>query len=53
MPQMAPISWLTLFFIFSFTLMIFNIKNYFCFFHNSNESSQNLNIKQFKMTWKW
>nr|YP_010046637.1 ATP synthase F0 subunit 8 [Aedes alboannulatus]QPJ78555.1 ATP synthase F0 subunit 8 [Aedes alboannulatus]QPJ78568.1 ATP synthase F0 subunit 8 [Aedes alboannulatus] len=53
MPQMAPISWLVLFFVFSITLMIFNIKNYFCFSYNSNESSQNLNIKQHKMNWKW
>nr|YP_009689646.1 ATP synthase F0 subunit 8 [Psorophora saeva]QEE94375.1 ATP synthase F0 subunit 8 [Psorophora saeva] len=53
MPQMAPISWLTLFFIFSITLVIFNIKNYYCFFYNSNKLSQNLNIKQHKMNWKW
>ncbi|YP_194914.1 ATP synthase F0 subunit 8 (mitochondrion) [Aedes albopictus] len=53
MPQMAPISWLTLFFIFSITLVIFNMKNYFCFFYNSNESCQNLNIKQYKLNWKW
>nr|YP_010046741.1 ATP synthase F0 subunit 8 [Culiseta inconspicua]QPJ78685.1 ATP synthase F0 subunit 8 [Culiseta inconspicua] len=53
MPQMAPISWLTLFLIFSLTLVIFNIKNYFCFFYNSNQTPQNMNIKSHKMNWKW
>nr|QEE94414.1 ATP synthase F0 subunit 8 [Toxorhynchites sp. CL-2019] len=53
MPQMSPLSWLTLFFIFSFTLMIFNIKNYYCFFYSLKSTSQNLNIKQNKLNWKW
>nr|UUJ36787.1 ATP synthase F0 subunit 8 [Epeorus sp. 01 ZXM-2022a] len=29
MPQMAPLSWLLLFLIFSSTLILFNIMNYF------------------------
>nr|YP_009689698.1 ATP synthase F0 subunit 8 [Uranotaenia geometrica]QEE94440.1 ATP synthase F0 subunit 8 [Uranotaenia geometrica] len=53
MPQMAPISWLFLFFIFSITLMIFNIKNYYCFFYKMNLTSQNLNILNKKLNWKW
>uniref|UniRef100_A0AAU7YRE5 ATP synthase complex subunit 8 n=1 Tax=Potamanthus sp. 08HH02 TaxID=3126549 RepID=A0AAU7YRE5_9INSE len=31
MPQMAPLSWLLLFVIFSFTLILFNILNYFIY----------------------
>nr|YP_010022527.1 ATP synthase F0 subunit 8 [Fannia scalaris]QOP39375.1 ATP synthase F0 subunit 8 [Fannia scalaris] len=31
MPQMAPISWLSLFIIFSITFMIFNMMNYYSF----------------------
>nr|ARX95718.1 ATP synthase F0 subunit 8 [Armigeres subalbatus] len=53
MPQMAPINWLILFIIFSMTFMIFNIKNYFCFFYSLIKLSQNLNIKQYKLNWKW
>nr|UPX88078.1 ATP synthase F0 subunit 8 [Aedeomyia squamipennis] len=53
MPQMAPISWLTLFIIFSITFMIFNIKNYYNFLYPLSKTSQNLNIKKNKMNWKW
>nr|YP_009689607.1 ATP synthase F0 subunit 8 [Coquillettidia chrysonotum]QEE94284.1 ATP synthase F0 subunit 8 [Coquillettidia chrysonotum] len=42
MPQMAPINWLILFIIFSTTLIIFNIKNYYCNFYKSNKSSQSI-----------
>nr|YP_009433061.1 ATP synthase F0 subunit 8 [Culex usquatissimus]ATD12074.1 ATP synthase F0 subunit 8 [Culex usquatissimus] len=53
MPQMAPISWLALFLVFSITLVIFNVKNYFCVSYSSNQTAQNINIKSFKMNWKW
>nr|YP_010046559.1 ATP synthase F0 subunit 8 [Coquillettidia linealis]QPJ78438.1 ATP synthase F0 subunit 8 [Coquillettidia linealis] len=53
MPQMAPISWLLLFFIFSFTLVIFNIKNYYCFYYSPLQLTQNININQHKLNWKW
>nr|YP_009776974.1 ATP synthase F0 subunit 8 [Mansonia uniformis]QJA27628.1 ATP synthase F0 subunit 8 [Mansonia uniformis] len=53
MPQMAPISWLTLFFIFSLTMVIFNIKNYYCFFYKMNETSHSLKKNIKSMNWKW
>nr|YP_009689633.1 ATP synthase F0 subunit 8 [Mansonia amazonensis]QEE94336.1 ATP synthase F0 subunit 8 [Mansonia amazonensis] len=53
MPQMAPISWLLLFMIFTITMIIFNVKNYYCFFYNNNNISQSLNIKKIQMNWKW
>nr|AIW06167.1 ATP synthase F0 subunit 8 [Potamanthus sp. MT-2014] len=31
MPQMAPLSWLLLFVVFSFTLILFNMLNYFIY----------------------
>nr|WKU83929.1 ATP synthase F0 subunit 8 [Epalpus signifer] len=54
MPQMSPIGWLSLFIIFSFTFMIFNMMNYFSF----NPLMPKLNlINKIKlinsMNWKW
>nr|YP_010022644.1 ATP synthase F0 subunit 8 [Muscina pascuorum]QOP39492.1 ATP synthase F0 subunit 8 [Muscina pascuorum] len=31
MPQMAPINWLSLFIIFSFSFMLFNLMNYYIY----------------------
>ncbi|YP_010419960.1 ATP synthase F0 subunit 8 (mitochondrion) [Anopheles nili] len=53
MPQMAPINWLILFVMFSITLVIFNILNYFAFFYTPLKTSQSLNIKFNKLNWKW
>nr|YP_009383602.1 ATP synthase F0 subunit 8 [Zelandoperla fenestrata]ARS43774.1 ATP synthase F0 subunit 8 [Zelandoperla fenestrata] len=52
MPQMAPISWLLLFFIFSITLIIFNAMNYFSFLPKTPEISEK-KISQTPMAWKW
>nr|YP_010132032.1 ATP synthase F0 subunit 8 [Periscepsia handlirschi]QQD89766.1 ATP synthase F0 subunit 8 [Periscepsia handlirschi] len=54
MPQMAPISWLTLFILFSIIFMIFCIMNYYFFINLTPKS--NLIIKIFKdkaFNWKW
>nr|YP_009689711.1 ATP synthase F0 subunit 8 [Wyeomyia confusa]QEE94453.1 ATP synthase F0 subunit 8 [Wyeomyia confusa] len=53
MPQMAPISWLILFFIFSFTLMMFNTKIYYCYSPILPKISQSLMFKKNNMNWKW
>nr|YP_009694026.1 ATP synthase F0 subunit 8 [Amphinemura longispina]QEI04305.1 ATP synthase F0 subunit 8 [Amphinemura longispina] len=52
MPQMAPISWLTLFIAFSLTLLIFNTMNYYSVLPKSPEISQKT-ISSDSMNWKW
>nr|YP_009171477.1 ATP synthase F0 subunit 8 [Stenopelmatus fuscus]AJW76307.1 ATP synthase F0 subunit 8 [Stenopelmatus fuscus] len=54
MPQMAPISWLVLFIIFSATLILFTIMNYFMIMPKTSyqEDMENkLIIKS--LNWKW
>nr|QLY90230.1 ATP synthase F0 subunit 8 [Dicranomyia modesta] len=54
MPQMAPLSWLTLFIIFSITLIIFNTLNYFSYTPNkSSNSSKSKNVSSHLLNWKW
>nr|YP_009971698.1 ATP synthase F0 subunit 8 [Palaestes abruptus]QNG56278.1 ATP synthase F0 subunit 8 [Palaestes abruptus]QNG56408.1 ATP synthase F0 subunit 8 [Palaestes abruptus] len=50
MPQMAPLSWLSLFFFFIFIFLMFNILNYFSFFYNIKPKTYQ---KKFKINWKW
>nr|YP_009704154.1 ATP synthase F0 subunit 8 [Lucanus fortunei]QEN73212.1 ATP synthase F0 subunit 8 [Lucanus fortunei] len=51
MPQMAPLSWLTLMMIFILILMTFNLIN---FSINSNPTqSMNPEKKVFSKSWKW
>nr|AWH98611.1 ATP synthase F0 subunit 8 [Doddsia occidentalis] len=52
MPQMAPISWLTLFIAFSLILLIFNVVNYYSFLPNSPEVSEKT-FTQTSFNWKW
>nr|QHD47985.1 ATP synthase F0 subunit 8 [Indonemoura auriformis] len=52
MPQMAPISWLTLFVAFSLILLIFNFVNYYSFLPKSPEISHK-SIQSSAMNWKW
>nr|YP_009185804.1 ATP synthase F0 subunit 8 [Callicerus obscurus]ALO70437.1 ATP synthase F0 subunit 8 [Callicerus obscurus] len=51
MPQMAPMNWLTLFFMFIVIFMIFNSLNYFCFLYFPKMSSFNNKISS--INWKW
>nr|YP_009479338.1 ATP synthase F0 subunit 8 [Sabethes belisarioi]AVV61074.1 ATP synthase F0 subunit 8 [Sabethes belisarioi] len=53
MPQMAPISWLTLFLIFSITLILFNTKIYYCNIIPLPQLSQSLTFKKNYLNWKW
>nr|YP_010968357.1 ATP synthase F0 subunit 8 [Isomyia nebulosa]WNO18605.1 ATP synthase F0 subunit 8 [Isomyia nebulosa] len=54
MPQMAPIGWLTLFIIFSFTFMLFNMMNYYSFIPSMPKSTL-INSTQISNSfmWKW
>nr|NP_852165.1 ATP synthase F0 subunit 8 [Lepidopsocidae sp. RS-2001]AAP44717.1 ATP synthase subunit 8 [Lepidopsocidae sp. RS-2001] len=51
MPQMMPMPWLSLFFLFLLTLLMTNCINYFYFQPNIFFSKKYLNIK--KNIWKW
>nr|QHD47888.1 ATP synthase F0 subunit 8 [Sinacroneuria dabieshana] len=53
MPQMAPISWLALFVIFSLTLFLFNCMNYFCFLTPTPTLKEETKIHSSSMNWKW
>nr|YP_010953302.1 ATP synthase F0 subunit 8 [Deleatidium vernale]WMQ76567.1 ATP synthase F0 subunit 8 [Deleatidium vernale] len=53
MPQMAPLSWLTLFIMFSSTLILFNVLNYFSFLPTSPSSSAHSSISTTPLNWKW
>nr|YP_010263723.1 ATP synthase F0 subunit 8 [Oyamia seminigra]UIX54778.1 ATP synthase F0 subunit 8 [Oyamia seminigra] len=53
MPQMAPISWLMLFIVFSCTLLMFNFMNYFSFLPNRPSQQQQTQISQTALKWKW
>nr|YP_009694052.1 ATP synthase F0 subunit 8 [Indonemoura jacobsoni]QEI04331.1 ATP synthase F0 subunit 8 [Indonemoura jacobsoni] len=52
MPQMAPISWLTLFIVFSAILLVFSFVNYYSILPKSPEISQK-SIPSSSMNWKW
>nr|YP_010999258.1 ATP synthase F0 subunit 8 [Cricotopus flavozonatus]WPM93104.1 ATP synthase F0 subunit 8 [Cricotopus flavozonatus] len=57
MPQMAPISWLILFIVFSIAFMLFNVLNYYCFNYNKTSTSNDeKSVNKFntvKLNWKW
>nr|ACC94962.1 ATPase 8 [Samoaia leonensis] len=53
MPQMAPIKWLTLYFIFSMIFILFCSFNYYAYMPNSPKSSNLKNINLNSMNWKW
>nr|YP_009561684.1 ATP synthase F0 subunit 8 [Scopura longa]QAT19806.1 ATP synthase F0 subunit 8 [Scopura longa] len=52
MPQMAPISWLTLFITFCFILLVFNHMTYFSFLPKAPNFAEK-KITQNPMNWKW
>nr|UQJ73334.1 ATP synthase F0 subunit 8 [Pseudodiamesa sp. 1XL] len=54
MPQMAPISWLILFIVFSITLILFNILNYYCVLPKAISSEEKATgLSSNTLTWKW
>uniref|UniRef100_A0AAU7YTE4 ATP synthase complex subunit 8 n=1 Tax=Potamanthus sp. 02WZ10 TaxID=3126548 RepID=A0AAU7YTE4_9INSE len=54
MPQMAPLSWLLLFLVFSFTLILFNILNYFIYQPLAPATSNSSYItSSSSLNWPW
>nr|QWQ55667.1 ATP synthase F0 subunit 8 [Microconema clavata] len=54
MPQMAPMSWLFLFSMFSVALVLFAIINYFFAIYQPSSSSQEISsLPQISLHWKW
>nr|YP_009271736.1 ATP synthase F0 subunit 8 [Osmoderma opicum]ANY27994.1 ATP synthase F0 subunit 8 [Osmoderma caeleste] len=51
MPQMSPLSWLILFIIFVWVLILFNVLNYYCFLYPVKTYSTK--PKTLKINWKW
>nr|YP_010946521.1 ATP synthase F0 subunit 8 [Pseudothyrsocera sinensis]WGO57239.1 ATP synthase F0 subunit 8 [Pseudothyrsocera sinensis] len=52
MPQMMPLSWLSLYIFFSLMLLMFAFMNYYSHIPKPNSSEKkNINIKM--MNWKW
>nr|YP_010895200.1 ATP synthase F0 subunit 8 [Nephrocerus lapponicus]WJW73739.1 ATP synthase F0 subunit 8 [Nephrocerus lapponicus] len=53
MPQMSPIGWLSLFIIFSITLVFMNMINYYLILPSSPKSLSFKNKSLNSMNWKW
>nr|YP_010865984.1 ATP synthase F0 subunit 8 [Panorpa fulvastra]WGT92269.1 ATP synthase F0 subunit 8 [Panorpa fulvastra] len=53
MPQMAPINWLSLFIMFSMTLLLFNIMNYYSYTPKPNNVKEVNKISSLSSNWKW
>nr|YP_009349769.1 ATP synthase F0 subunit 8 [Pseudokuzicus pieli]AQM39814.1 ATP synthase F0 subunit 8 [Pseudokuzicus pieli] len=54
MPQMAPMSWLFLFSMFSIALILFTIINYFFLIYQPISSyKEQKNLSQISLNWKW
>nr|YP_010010058.1 ATP synthase F0 subunit 8 [Sipalinus gigas]QNS38616.1 ATP synthase F0 subunit 8 [Sipalinus gigas] len=51
MPQMAPLSWLILYFFFILIFFMFNAVNYFTFLYKPNKPAPS--PKKIKLNWKW
>nr|ADO60568.1 ATP synthase F0 subunit 8 [Elateroides dermestoides] len=51
MPQMAPLSWLMLMFMFISILILFNTINYWSFIYSTK--SYSLSKKNNLLNWKW
>nr|YP_010462947.1 ATP synthase F0 subunit 8 [Epeorus bispinosus]UUJ36813.1 ATP synthase F0 subunit 8 [Epeorus bispinosus] len=52
MPQMAPLSWLLLFIVFSSTLILFSVMNYFMMAPTAPKGSSSQFQTQ-AFNWKW
>uniref|UniRef100_A0AAU7BAZ0 ATP synthase complex subunit 8 n=1 Tax=Heteromallus sp. TaxID=3073483 RepID=A0AAU7BAZ0_9ORTH len=53
MPQMAPISWLFMFVMFTITLLMFCSSNYFLYSISPSQSFLQSKIKLNAFNWKW
>nr|WJW73778.1 ATP synthase F0 subunit 8 [Platypeza sp.] len=54
MPQMAPLQWLSLFIIFTFTFILFNMVNYYIYLPQPTKTSLlEATNKTNSLNWKW
>nr|AQM40009.1 ATP synthase F0 subunit 8 [Tettigonia chinensis] len=53
MPQMMPMNWLILFILFSFTLTLFSIMNYYIFNYNTMPTTLMETPNPKSLNWKW
>nr|AYQ18996.1 ATP synthase F0 subunit 8 [Ptilodactylidae sp. 3 ACP-2013] len=53
MPQMAPMSWVILFILFSLTFILFNLVNYYLFNYKSINSTNTKKYPKSNFNWKW
>nr|YP_009653385.1 ATP synthase F0 subunit 8 [Gasterophilus nasalis]QCG71531.1 ATP synthase F0 subunit 8 [Gasterophilus nasalis] len=53
MPQMAPISWLSMMIIFSLSFIVFNMMNYYSFYPAMPEPKSSQKSKASSLMWKW
>nr|QIT06482.1 ATP synthase F0 subunit 8 [Lipothrix lubbocki] len=53
MPQMSPILWNTLYFMFSLSMLFFFVKAYFSFLHKIKNPLNMKMISSKKYHWKW
>nr|YP_009502821.1 ATP synthase F0 subunit 8 [Bactrocera tsuneonis]AWY19064.1 ATP synthase F0 subunit 8 [Bactrocera tsuneonis]UKG21043.1 ATP synthase F0 subunit 8 [Bactrocera tsuneonis] len=53
MPQMAPINWLSLFFIFSITFIMFSMMNFYSTNPQTPKSQLSKKQPSTSLSWKW
>nr|YP_009995522.1 ATP synthase F0 subunit 8 [Ferdinandea cuprea]QNQ07363.1 ATP synthase F0 subunit 8 [Ferdinandea cuprea] len=53
MPQMSPISWLSLFILFLLIFILFNMMNYFIYLPSTIKSKNLDTLNTTSMNWKW
>nr|YP_010026187.1 ATP synthase F0 subunit 8 [Oxytauchira flange]QOQ37031.1 ATP synthase F0 subunit 8 [Oxytauchira flange] len=53
MPQMSPIMWLSLFILFSITMMLFNNMNFFLYKPSILKKMESKPINMKNTHWKW
>nr|QOL00533.1 ATP synthase F0 subunit 8 [Atlanticus sinensis] len=53
MPQMVPMNWLLLFFMFVTSLILFAVMNYYIFNYNLPTSATSPSIVNKSLYWKW
>nr|YP_010533954.1 ATP synthase F0 subunit 8 [Condylostylus luteicoxa]UXX49968.1 ATP synthase F0 subunit 8 [Condylostylus luteicoxa] len=53
MPQMAPLSWLSLYIMFTITLIMFCMMNYYIFIPNPPKTFEKSKTLPATMNWKW
>nr|UPX88678.1 ATP synthase F0 subunit 8 [Loricera pilicornis] len=53
MPQMAPMNWLLLYFLFSMIFLLFNFMNYYLFLIYNKKNLMKTKFLIKNLTWKW